>query len=140
MQPNSKVVVMKVAATNATNADFTASLDTLGYRYAVVDVILSTATTAEDLSTLVLNDCTQASTTGDVTIATGGADFTIGGSGASPVVQRFCVDLRGKERYLIVTGRPSTNDQSICIIGNLYKGEQVPNTSTEAGTVMLHEC
>lgn len=140
MQPASKVVIMREAATGATNADFTASLDCRGYDYAVVDVMLGTAATNEPLTALVLNDCTQASTTGDVTIATGGTDFTIGASGASAVVQRFGVDLRGKERYLIVTGRPTTNDQWIAVIGNLYKGEDLPNTSTKAGTVMLHEC
>lgn len=140
MQPNSKITVMRLAATSATNADFTASLDCLGYRYAVIDVILSTAATNEDLSTLVLNDNTSASTTNDTAIATGGTDFTIGGSGAAASVNRFCVDLRGKERYLIVTGRTSTNDQTVTIVGNLYRGEAVPNTTTEAGVTMLHEC
>lgn len=131
--------VSKHSASVAASATFTHEIDTLGYKYASIDVMFSPFTASNVSLASVLKvgetDSTGGSLT-DVTGLRGGTDFTIASTGASTGaniggIARFNVDLRGRKRFLTVTVSPST---TVAIITNarLSKGENHASTASEA--------
>lgn len=131
--------VSKHSASVAASATFTHEIDTLGYKYASIDVMFSPFT-ASNVSLASVLKVGETDTTGgsltDVTGLRGGTDFTIASTGASTGaniggIARFNVDLRGRKRFLTVTVSPST---TVAIITNarLSKGENHAATASDA--------
>ena len=131
--------VSKHSASVAASATYTHEIDTLGYKYASIDVLFSpfTASNVSIASVLKVGEAdTAGATATDVTGLRGGTDFTIAATGASTganvgAVARFNVDLRGRRRYLTVTVTPTT---TVAVVTNarLSKGEQHAVTASDA--------
>ncbi len=132
--------VSKHSASVAASATYTHEIDTLGYKYASIDVLFSpfTASNVSIASVLKVGEAdTAGATATDVTGLRGGTDFTIAATGASTganigAIARFNVDLRGRKRYLTVSVSPST---TVAVITNarLSKGDVHASTASEAG-------
>jgi len=132
--------VSKHSASVAASATYTHEIDTLGYKYASIDVLFSpfTASNVSIASVLKVGEAdTAGATATDVTGLRGGTDFTIAATGASTganigAIARFNVDLRGRKRYLTVSVSPST---TVAVITNarLSKGDVHATTASEAG-------
>lgn len=132
--------VSKHSASVAASATYTHEIDTLGYKYASIDVMFSpfTASNVSIASVLKVGEAdTSGATAADVTGLRGGTDFTIAATGASTganigAIARFNVDLRGRKRYLTVSVSPST---TVAVITNarLSKGDLHASTASEAG-------
>jgi hypothetical protein len=133
--------VAKHSASVASNATFTHEIDTLGYKYASIDVMFSpfTASNVSLASVLKVGEAdTAGATAADITALVGGGagGFTIAATGASTGaniggIARFNVDLRGRKRYLTVTVSPSTT-VAIVSSARLSKGETHATTASEA--------
>jgi hypothetical protein len=129
--------MIKAGATVGSDATASGSLDTLGYRYAVIDVMVSTSATASHtLTALVLSHQTSAAT-GGTALATGGTDFTIPTSNVTTPLASFRVDLNGRHRYLALQATPGTSAY-VNAIAHLYRAAEVPVTATKAGVGVLH--
>lgn len=142
-QPKTSVAINNVSLTNA--ATGTGDIDTLGFDYVVLDVIMSTSNAVTNKpSVLKISES-------DITDATGFADIAAlvaGGAGGfvNPNVltqganaYKFLIDkVKGKrKRYLKVTVSPVTT-QVVTAVGNLYRrGEGAPTTAALAGTLAL---
>jgi hypothetical protein len=133
--------VAKHSASVASNATFTHEIDTLGYKYASIDVMFSpfTASNVSLASVLKVGEAdTAGATAADITALVGGGagGFTIAATGASTGaniggIARFNVDLRGRKRYLTVTVSPSTT-VAVVSSARLSKGETHATTASEA--------
>lgn len=123
-----------VVGTTVTSAAATATLtiDTLGYAYASVDVIVATSATPANTSASILNVLTLSQ--GDTNTA-GSSVYTVAAPAASvavtaqPSVVRLDVDLRGKSRYLKVDATPATA-LATTIVARLGKGAEGPETAS----------
>jgi hypothetical protein len=131
--------VAKHSASVAATATFTHEIDTLGFKYASIDVLFSpfTASNVSIASVLRVSEADTSGATGsNVSGLVGGTDFTIASTGASTgadigAIARFNVDLRGRRRYLTVRVSPST---TVAVISSarLSKAESGPTTASEA--------
>lgn len=131
--------VNKFSASVAASATYTHVIDTLGYKYASIDVIFSpyTASNVSIANVLRVGDAdTAGGTPTNISGLVGGTDFAIAATGASTgadvgATARFNVDLRGRRRFLTVTVTPST---TVAVITNarLSKGENHASTASEA--------
>lgn len=120
---------------NGTAGTATITIDTLGWNYASIDVIVAKSSTAGHTAASVLNTLTL--TQGDTTAATS-AVYTVSAPAASVAVTnqasivRLDVDLNGTKRYLKVdasaVGALATN-----IVARLGQGNESPDTASEAG-------
>ena len=120
---------------NGTAGTATLTIDTLGWGYASIDVIVAKSSTAGHTAASVLNTLTLLQ--GDTTAATS-AVYTVSAPAASVAVTsqasvvRLDVDLNGTKRYLKVdasaVGSLATN-----IVARLGQGEISPDTASEAG-------
>ena len=142
MNPVTKQVIAISQASTTNAATASGNIDTLGYDYATIDVITSTSDdTTNNPSVLKLSesDDTVVTNFANVSGAVGDTDFTIpaavtqGNWGA-----KFGVDLRGRKRYLKVSVSPVTT-QVITAIANLSKGDEGPDSATDAGVKVLVE-
>ena len=128
-----------LVGTTVTSAAGTATLtiDTLGYSYASVDVIVATSSTPANTSASILNVLTLSQ--GDTNTA-GTSVYTVAVPAASvavtaqPSVVRLDVDLRGKSRYLKVDATPATS-LATTIVARLGKGEAGPETAAAKGVL-----
>ena len=133
--------IARVTTSVASSATFTHEIDTLGYKFATVDVIFSpyTASSVSLASVLKVGEsdtASQGTAATNITGLVGGTDFTIAATGASTGanvggIARFNVDLRGRKRYLTVVVSPSTT-VAIISAARLSKGENHAVTATEA--------
>jgi len=127
--------VTKAAASVAASATHSHEIDTLGFKYAAIDVVFSpfTAATAAYASVLKVQE-SDASGSGQADVSglsvTAGAGSTTGA--VVGAVARFNVDLRGRKRYLTVVTSPG-NTVAIVSSARLGKAEQYPVTATESG-------
>jgi hypothetical protein len=127
--------VTKAAASVAANATHSHEIDTLGFKYATIDVVYSpfTAATAAYASVCKVQE-SDASGSGQADVTglsiTAGAGATTGASVGA--VARFNVDLRGRKRYLTVVTSPGN---TVAVVSNarLSKGEEHAVTATETG-------
>jgi hypothetical protein len=132
---NTKTVV----GTTVTSAAATATLtiDTLGYAYASVDVIVAVSTTPANTAASILN---VLSLSGGETTTAGSSIYTVAAPAASaavtaqPSVVRFDIDLRGKGRYVKVDATPATA-LATTIVARLSKGEVGPDSASEMGAL-----
>ena len=128
-----------VVGTTVTSAAGTATLtiDTLGYAYASVDVIVATSSTPANTAASILNVLTLSQ--GDTNTA-GASVYTVAVPAASadvtsqPSVVRLDVDLRGKGRYLKVDATPATS-LATTIVARLGKGEIGPESASAKGAL-----
>ena len=133
--------IARVTTSVASSATFTHEIDTLGYKFATVDVIFSpyTASNVSLASVLKVGEsdtASQGTAATNITGLVGGTDFTIAATGASTGanvggIARFNVDLRGRKRYLTVVVSPSTT-VAIISAARLSKAENHAVTVTEA--------
>lgn len=148
-----KEVVLVGPGTVASNATASASVDTLGYRYATIDAYLSPATSAATATNhrwqvlfLAQGDSTAYSsataiatftgTTNTVTAAT--ALFLIDQYSVSTVASqtRLGVDLKANRgRHLFVVYQGAASVSTALVKATLSNGEQFPNTDTERGVL-----
>jgi hypothetical protein len=128
-----------VVGTTVTSSAGTATLtiDTLGYDYASVDVVVAISATAGHTAASILNVLTLSQ--GDTTTA-GSSVYTVAVPAASvavtsqPSVVRFDVDMRGKSRYLKIDATPATS-LATTIVGRLGKGEIGPESASAKGAL-----
>jgi hypothetical protein len=128
-----------VVGSTVTSAAGTASLtiDTLGYDYASVDVIVATSSTPANTSASILNVLTLSQ--GDTNTA-GTSIYTVAVPAASvavtaqPSVVRLDVDCRGKGRYVKVDATPATSLPTV-IVARLGKGEVGPESASAKGVL-----
>jgi hypothetical protein len=131
----------RVTTSVASSATFTHEIDTLGYKFASIDVIFSpyTASSVSLASVLKVGEsdtASQGTAATNITGLVGGTDFTIAATGASTGanvggIARFNVDLRGRKRYLTVIVSPSTT-VAVISAARLSKGESHAVTVTDA--------
>jgi hypothetical protein len=146
-----KEVVLAGPATIASGATASVRLDTLGYKYCVIDAIgpiasSTTTTTNQRFSVLFVaqSDSTTyavsnaissfTGTTNTVTAAT--AQFLIVPNGDTSVgsVTKFGIDLRNNRgRYLFVVYQGNSSHSTATIKAQLFKGDSSPNTDTTRG-------
>ena len=129
-----------VVGTPCTSATTTATLtlDTLGYDYASIDVIVDKSATAANTAASILSvltlgqgDTTSAVTTAVYTVAVPSASVAVT---AQPSVVRLDVDCRGKSRYLKVDATPATV-LTTNIVARLGKGEIGPESASAKGAL-----
>jgi hypothetical protein len=128
---NSKTVVGDPCTSAATTATLT--LDTLGYDYASIEVIVAKSATLANTSASILNVLTLSQ--GDSTTA-GSSVYTVAVPAASVAVTsqasvvRLDVDCRGKGRYLKIDATPATvlTTNIVARLGNGFNG---PDTASE---------
>jgi len=128
-----------LVGTTVTSAAGTATLtiDTLGYSYASVDVVVAVSATPANTAASILNVLTLSQ--GDTNTA-GSSVYTVAVPAASvavtaqPSVVRLDVDLRGKSRYLKVDATPATS-LATTIVARLGKGEAGPETASAKGVL-----
>lgn len=122
----------------ATSATHNQEIDTLGFKYASIDVCFEKVAAAGTNSAVALvcklqhGDTT--SSYSDVSGYVGGTSFTIPtpANTSADTVVRFDVDLRGKKRYLkvVATGNATGSVYSVARLG---KPEDGPDTAAEKG-------
>ena len=128
---NSKTVVGDPCTSAATTATLT--LDTLGYDYASIEVVVAKSATPANTSASILNVLTLSQ--GDSTAA-GSSVYTVAVPAASVAVTnqasviRLDVDCRGKGRYLKIDATPATV-LTTNIVARLGKGSNGPDTASE---------
>ena len=115
--------------------------DMNGFDFAILHVLATTADVVSNRPSVL--DIRAGSTT----VATNGATFSGCKSGtdytipnavtSAPNTYMFLLDWRGQARYLSVTVSPRTT-QIISAIAMLYRADEMPNNSTEAGCNLLH--
>lgn len=135
MNSSGEKSVTKAAASVAASATHSHEIDTLGFKYATIDVVYSpfTAATAAYASVCKVQE-SDASGSGQADVTglaiTAGAGATTGASVGA--VARFNVDLRGRKRYLTVVTSPGN---TVAVVSNarLSKGEEHAVTATETG-------
>ena len=128
-----------VVGSTVTSAAGTATLtvDTLGYAYASVDVVVAQSATPANTAASVLNVLTLSQ--GDTNTA-GSSVYTVAVPAASvavtaqPSVVRLDVDLRGKSRYLKVDAPPASS-LATTIVCRLGKGEVGPESASAKGAL-----
>ena len=137
--PSPKAVIA-ISPTSTTNgATTTGSFDTLGYDFAVIDVMATTSNdTTNNFSVLTLSEGDTTSTY--TAVSTGDTDFTIPAADTSnnSVIAQFRVDLRGRKRYLKLSCSPVTT-QTIWAQAQLLRGDETPVAAGTAGVDVLVE-
>jgi hypothetical protein len=136
MVPSPKSVpIFSASFTNAATAS--GNVDTVGFDYAVIDMI-------ESASNAVTNNCsvlkisesddTVVTNFADVSGLVGDTDFTIPASvttGIQTVVQ-LRLDLRGRKRFLKLSASPLTT-QVLTGTAHLFRADETPTTATDVG-------
>ena len=125
----------KAAASVAASATHSHEIDTLGFKYASIDVVYSpfTAATTSYASVLKVQE-SDASGSGQADVTglsvTAGAGATTGANVGA--VARFNIDLRGRKRYLTGVTSPG-NTVAVVSCARLSKAEQAASDATTAG-------
>jgi len=138
-----KQVLMVSAASTTAAATATGNIDTLGYDYLKVNVLLPTADAVSNKPTVLKlsesND-TVVTNFADISGFVGGTDFTIPNaiSAATSITQPFAtlnVDLKARKRYIKISVSPATT-QVVNVLGQLSRGSSLPSTSDMATVVV----
>lgn len=145
---NTKRVLAINQASTTNGGTASGNIDTLGFDYASIDILLTTSNDAtnnpsvlklsESDDTVVTNFSDIAAFTGD-----GASGFTIPSAitAATSITGPFAtlnVDLRGRKRYLKVSVSPVTT-QTITALAQLGNAEQAINSATDANASVLAE-
>lgn len=134
---NTKSVVVFKPVSVATNATQTGIVDTRGWKYCSIDVILDSAAAASsNPAVLDLLESADTVVTNAVTVSVGDTDWTIpDASTDTPQIVRYDVDLTKRKRYLRLRTTSAGAAQLVAAIARLSRGEEAPNTTTEAGVI-----
>jgi hypothetical protein len=143
MTPQLKTIVAVNAVSKTNGATASGIIDTLGYDWATIDIIATTADVVSNAPTV----CKLQEA--DVTNATSFADITAfatptipsANTAATAVLQnnyKFNVDCRARKRYLQAVYSPATT-QTVTVLANLGRGEQAPVTAAKANAMTLVE-
>lgn len=142
-----KVVAMGDVVAVSTSATSAETVDTIGFDYAVVDVIMEAATgstSSAKWTALKLQDATTTDATNatDISGAVGTTNATatatqfvlpVNNDTSNGFVVRFCVDLRDKERFLRVERQaPASHPVSVAVC-TLSRGEVSPTNAATMG-------
>ena len=142
MNPLRKCVLAINQLSTTNGATTTGVIDTLGYDFAEIDVVATSSNNVtNNPSVLKLSESDDATTYTDVSGAVGDTDFTIPAvytNTASDYKVKFSVDCRPRKRYLKVSVTPVTT-QILTAIANLHKGDEGPNSATDASVDALVE-
>ncbi len=139
-QPKQVIVISQASTTNAATAS--GNIDTLGYEYASIDVIMATSDDTTNNPTVLKladSDDTVVSNFADIAAFVGddAAGFTVPDAvTAGNWGVKFNVDLRGRKRWLKVSISPLTT-QVITCIANLFRGDVAPVNTTDANVKAL---
>lgn len=143
MLPQLKTIVA-VNAVSATNgATASGIIDTLGYDWATIDVIATTANVVSNVPTICKlqeADVTNASSFADISTFTTPV-MPNAATAATAVLQnnyKFNVDCRPRKRYLQAVYSPQTT-QTVTVVANLGRGEIAPTTAAKANAMTLLE-
>lgn len=137
-QNDKAVVLLGPGAAIATTATATARIDTLGFEYLSVDVVLDTTSAATDNPSVLKfteGDDTNASTAITELTGDGASGFTIpDNSTSAATIARFRIDLRKRKRYLKLSVTPiAAGGQKIEALARLGRANEAPDTASEAG-------
>jgi hypothetical protein len=146
MIPQLKTIVAINAASTTNGATATGIIDLLGYDFATIDVIATTADVVSNKPTVLKlqeADVTNTTSFADITGFVGGTDFTIPNAVTAATATilnnyKFNVDGRTRKRYLRAVYSPQTT-QSVTVVANLGRGEQAPITAAKANALTLAE-
>jgi hypothetical protein len=116
----------------------TLTIDTLGYDYASIDVVVDKSSTASHTAASIMSvlslaqgDASNAVTDSVYTVAVPDASVAVT---AQPSVVRLDVDLRGKKRYLKVDATPAQNLSTV-VTARLGRGEKGADAAVEKGAL-----
>lgn len=124
-------------AVTATTATATLTIDTLGYSYASIDVIVGKSATVADtavsiLTSLNLYQGVNATPTAAVyTVAVPAASVKV--TAGSSII-RMDIDLRGKSRYIKVDATPAIATSTI-VVARLSQGHDNADTAAVKGVL-----
>lgn len=146
MLPQTKTIVAVNAASTTAAGTASGIIDTVGYDWATIDIVATTADVVSNKPTVLKlqeADVTNASSFADIVGFRGGTDFAIpnANTAATAVLQnnyKFNVDCRGRKRYLQAVYSPATT-QSVTVVANLARAEQSPVTAAKANAMTLAE-
>lgn len=134
MQAPRKQSIMITPASYTNGGTATGTVDTRGFRYVEIDLIAATQDVVSNVPSVLKlshSDTTDATNFSDLTGAVGGTDFTAAGSTSAANGYKFCVDMRGRKRYLKLTVSPRTT-QILGAVANMGRGEEAPTNATTA--------
>ncbi|MCK1322141.1 hypothetical protein IVA94_14820 [Bradyrhizobium sp. 156] len=144
MTPQLKTIVAVNAVSKTNGATASGIIDTLGFDWATIDVIATTADVVSNKPTVLKlqeADDTNATSFADITAFATPATIPNANTAATAVLQnnyKFNVDCRARKRYLQPVYSPQTT-QTVTIIANLGRGEQSPSTAAKANAMNLVE-
>lgn len=143
MLPQLKTIVAVNAVSKTNGATASGIIDTLGYDWATIDIIATTADVISNAPTvckLQEADVTNSSSFADIT-AFATPTIPNANTAATAVLQnnyKFNVDCRARKRYLQPVYSPQTT-QTVTIVANLGRGENAPVTAAKANAMTLVE-
>lgn len=143
MTPQLKTIVAVNAASTTNGGTASGIIDTLGYDWATIDVIASTADVVSNSPTVVKlqeADVTNSSSFADIT-AFATPTVPNANTAATATLQnnfKFNVDCKSRKRYLQAVYSPRTT-QTVTVVANLGRGEQAPVTAAKANAMVLVE-
>jgi hypothetical protein len=143
MTPQLKTIVAVNQVSKTNGATASGIIDTLGYDWATIDIIATTADVVSDGPTvckLQEADVTNSSSFADIS-AFSTPTIPNANTAATATLQnnyKFNVDLRARKRYLQAVYSPQTT-QTVTVVANLGRGEQAPNTAAKANAMTLVE-
>ena len=144
MLPQSKLILAIDALSVTAGGTHTGTIDTLGYDFASIDVIMATSNATTNNPTvfkLVESDATVTNITSvdDITAFVGDTAWTIPAEDTNNGnTYKFNVDLRGRKRYLGVRISPLTT-QLVSVTANLFRGDEAPISATKANVDAIVE-
>ena len=144
---NIRSVVFQGPLSVATNATSATTVDTLGYDYAMVDVIHGPATATNSSAKWTALQLEHGTTTdaSNHTTIDGGVGTTNSTTAATQFVLpvhndtsvggmvRFFVDCSQYERYLRVELQATDSHDTVCQIAHLFRAKDVPDSTTDRG-------
>jgi len=143
MTPQLKTIVAVNAVSKTNGATASGIIDTLGFDWATIDIIATTADVVSNKPTvckLQEADDTNATSFADIT-AFATPTIPNANTAATAVLQnnyKFNVDCRARKRYLQPVYSPQTT-QTVTIVANLGRGEQAPVSAAKANAMTLVE-
>jgi hypothetical protein len=135
--------------TIATNATAAYTIDRLGFDYAKVKVAMAPASATNSADEFVVlklmeGDTSDVSSAANITdfVGTTNSSATTGfviqhhNSTANPQTHEFCVDCRGRKRYLFVVAQGDADNATIYVEAELSRAKQLPNSDTKRNVAL----
>ncbi len=140
MNPQTKQIQAILPAEVAGAAPATpVAVDTLGFDFAIFDLVAGTQTGTTAPTVLKLMECaTEGGDYVDVAAFLGGTAFDFPATLEAGWGVKFAVDLRRRLRFLKFLLTPGAT-VTLAVVANLAKGEQAPVTAAKAGVQALVE-